>query len=99
MNRANDLAACGGLPVWSEPWPSWPRSGHLAPTLLKRVLEGGRWAVSGNWTGEKTLDSEFSTRFSEFLGCRHVHTVDHGSSALVVAMLALEVGEGMEVIV
>ena len=94
----SELAALGGPRVWTEGWPHWPRFGPRALPLLQEVLESQRWAISGNWTGRRTMDEVFCARFAEFLGCGRVLAVDHGSSALVAALLALEVGEGQEVI-
>ncbi|WP_129577429.1 MULTISPECIES: DegT/DnrJ/EryC1/StrS aminotransferase family protein [Sorangium] len=93
------LALLGGKPVWTERWPVWPRHGERALARLQSVLEGGRWAVSGAWNGQRTMDQEFSERFAAYLGASHAYTVDHGSSALFAALQAVGVGFGQEVIV
>lgn len=93
------LALFGGEPVWTGGWPSWPQVGPLAEPLMRSVLTGGRWAISGGWTGHETLDQGFSRSFAAYIGTRHCATVDHGSSALLAALMALGVGWGDEVIV
>ncbi len=93
------LALLGGPPVYPGPWPAWPTAGSRARPLLDAVLASGRWALSGPWTGTPTLEGEFSRTFADFLGIRHCLTVDHGSSALLAALLALDIGAGDEVIV
>jgi len=93
------LAANGGSPVRGRPWPRWPQYGPIAITLLQKVLNGGRWAISGPWTGEPPLDQVFAEQFSRYLGVEYCVPTDHGSSALVIAMKALGIGTGDEVIV
>lgn len=93
------LAILGGPAVCSAPWPKWPDAGGRSRDSLLEVLESSRWAVSGPWTGRPPLDMEFATRFAAFVGARWCVPVDHGSSALLAALTALDVGPGDEVIV
>jgi dTDP-4-amino-4,6-dideoxygalactose transaminase len=96
---SSSLAVNGANPVRSKPWPRWPEYGPQATTLLEQVLERGRWAVSGLWTGEASFDQVFAKEFSRYLGVEYCIPTDHGSSALVIAMRALGIGAGDEVIV
>ncbi|PWR21976.1 DegT/DnrJ/EryC1/StrS family aminotransferase [Zavarzinia compransoris] len=93
------LALLGGPPVWSRGWPSWPLTGPATGRHLLDVLDSGRWAVSGPWTGRESWNRRFCRRFADYIGVRFCHTVDHGSSALLAAFLALDLGPGDEVIV
>jgi dTDP-4-amino-4,6-dideoxygalactose transaminase len=93
------LALHGGKPVSMRPWPHWPRAGVTARRLITEVLGSDRWSISGPWSGRDTLDQIASRRFAEFCGTAHAFTMDHGSSALVAALLALEIGAGDEVII
>ena len=98
MSGASELAIHGGTPVFEGQWPSWPQIAAES-SRVKQVLSGTRWAVSGNWTGECTLDEVFAQRFAEFVGAKWCVPTDHGSSALLAAFTALGVGPGDEVIV
>jgi len=73
--------------------------GSQATHWLQRVAESRRWAVSGTWTGEQPLDRVFAERFARYLGVAHCTPVDHGTSALAIALEALGIGAGDEVIV
>lgn len=95
----DSLALAGGTPLRRKAWPKWPQYGPSAPELIQQVLDGGRWAVSGTWTGQPALDQVFAQQFAEFNEVRYCVPTDHGSSALVMAMRALGVGPGDEVIV
>jgi dTDP-4-amino-4,6-dideoxygalactose transaminase len=93
------LAIHGGTPVSVRPWPRWPRAANTAKRLIAESLASDRWSISGPWSARDTLDQLASRRFAEFCGTAHALTMDHGSSALVAALLALEIGAGDEVII
>lgn len=93
------LAVLGGEAACTSPWPQWPEIGPDALERVRGVLSSGRWAVSGPWVGSPPLDVEFAERFSAFVGARWCVLVDHGSSALLAALMALGVQPGDEVIV
>jgi dTDP-4-amino-4,6-dideoxygalactose transaminase len=93
------LAMTGGDPVWTESWPAWPQAGPDTAARLADVLHSGRWAVSGAWTGRPPREAELAERFAAFVGSRWCIPVDHGSSALLASLHALEIGPGCEVIV
>lgn len=94
-----ELALLGGRPVWDRGWPAWPIFTPGTAERLQEVLESGRWAISGQWTGSESWDQRFGRRFAEYVGIRFCYTVDHGSSGLLAALLALDIGPGDEVIV
>jgi L-glutamine:2-deoxy-scyllo-inosose/3-amino-2,3-dideoxy-scyllo-inosose aminotransferase len=87
------LAIDGGEPVRREPFPHWPVAGAREAELLRQVLESGVWAGSG------PMEQEFARRFGEFCGVSHVICVANGSVALEIALRAVGVGPGDEVIV
>lgn len=93
------LALLGGDPVWTKGWPKWPITSDKTACFLQEVLESGRWAISGQWSGQESWDQRFNRQFANYVGVNHCFTVDHGSSALLVAFLALDLGPGDEVIV
>ncbi len=85
--------------VWTEGWPTWPQAGRGLAARLAAVAEGGRWAVSGNWTGQLPLDTKLAREFAAFVGAPHCIPVDHGSSALMISLLLAGLEPGEEVIV
>ena len=93
------LVVDGGTPVWDGAWPAWPRVTDTLSASVDKALRSGRWAVSGEWTGEEPLDRRLADRFARYAGTDYCLPVDHGSSALVLGLLASEVRPGDEVIV
>lgn len=93
-----ELALFGGRPVWDGGWPVWPVVTPRTGECLKDVLESGRWAISGQWTGSESWDQRFNVRFADYVGVRFCFTIDHGSSGILAALLALDIGPGDEVI-
>jgi dTDP-4-amino-4,6-dideoxygalactose transaminase len=99
LTPSSTLAINGATPLRTQPWPRWPQYSHIAELGLREVLKGGRWAVSGLWTGKLPFDMVFAKQFSEYLGVDYCVLTDHGSSALVIALEALGIGTSDEVIV
>jgi perosamine synthetase len=57
-------------------------------------------AAANDWYGKAAKSvGEFESEFARYLGIRHATAVPHGTSALHLAMLALDIGPGDEVIV
>lgn len=80
-------------------WPYWPQNNPEIIQNLSRVLESGRWAVSGYWTGKQCMERQFAKDFSEFNSASYCVPTTCGSSALIIALEALGIGFGDEVIV
>ncbi len=93
------LAVTGGDPVCRTRWPAWPHYDEATIAAVTAAIESGRWTVSGGWTGSVTLERRFARRFADFVGVPHCVSTDHGSSSLALALEALGVGAGDEVIV
>ncbi|HYI25432.1 MAG TPA: DegT/DnrJ/EryC1/StrS family aminotransferase [Thermomicrobiales bacterium] len=87
------LAIDGGTPVRTEPFPSWPVFGQREEDLLLEVLRSGNW---GELTG--TMVAELSRQFAAFQGAGYGVCVPNGTLALEVALEALGVGHGDEII-
>lgn len=87
------LAALGGTPVRSEPFPSWPVIGEREEQDLIGTLRGKRWNRIGGSHVEK-----FEKVWAERTGAQHCLATSSGTSALVCSMNALEIGPGDEVI-
>ena len=87
------LAIDGGRPVRTLPFPSWPVWDEREERQLLEVLHSGRWGILD---GGKV--AEFEARFAEFVGAKHALCVTSGTAALEIALRALGVGPGDEVI-
>jgi dTDP-4-amino-4,6-dideoxygalactose transaminase len=94
------LAIDGGIPVRSAAcrWPRWPIPADDAAQLLGSVLPSGRWAISSPGNTE-LFERRFARMFAEYVGVRFCVPVDHGSSALVVALESLGLDYGSAVLV
>ncbi len=92
MNREK-LAIKGGSPVRKKPFPEWPVHGEIERNGLLEVLE------SGEWSGIGPKEREFAQAFAAFTGARHGICAANGSITLELALRALKVGPGDEVIV
>lgn len=90
------LALLGGEPVRSRPFPSWPVFGERERAELSDVLESQKW---GGYPSPNRKASEFAARFAAFQGARFAIPTASGTAALEVALKALGVGPGDEVIV
>ncbi|MBA3511190.1 DegT/DnrJ/EryC1/StrS aminotransferase family protein [Sphingomonas sp.] len=73
------------------PWPSYSEEERQA---VARVLESGR---VNYWTGEETR--QFEREFAEWAGAARAVAVFNGTVALDLALQALGIGQGDEVIV
>lgn len=81
-------------------WPVWPEYDEAEMnSLLGDVLRSRRWTVRGWWTGVPTKDREFSEKFARYNGVNYCVTTSSGSTALALALEALDIGYGDEVIV
>ena len=87
------LAVDGGQPVRTLPFPSWPIWDEREEKHLLEVLHSGQWGMFG---GSKI--AEFERRFGAFQGANHVLCVTSGTAALEIALRALGIGPGHEVI-
>jgi len=96
----SDLAVFGGSPVRQpRSWPGWPQYDESTERHLVEALRSRRWAVSWPTTGAPSRERQFAEAFAAYNDVPYCVSVDHGSSALVVALEALDIGPGDEVIV
>ncbi len=73
--------------------PSWPVSGDRERELLEEVLKSDRWG------GYHPFVARFEHEFAKFQQCRFGLSASNGTVTLEVALEALGIGEGDEVIV
>jgi dTDP-4-amino-4,6-dideoxygalactose transaminase len=94
------LAIKGGQPIRrKEDWPQWPVHTPETSKALQGVLESQRWSIAGVYVGAPTRERTFSEKWAAYNGTKHAVCTTNGSSALLIALEALDVGAGDEVIV
>jgi L-glutamine:2-deoxy-scyllo-inosose/3-amino-2,3-dideoxy-scyllo-inosose aminotransferase len=87
------LACHGGEPVARLQPPVWPVHGPEEERRLLEVLHDGPWAGNG------PMEAAFCEAWSEFCGARFCVSATGGTTALQLALEALDVGFGDEVLV
>ncbi len=87
----DDLALNGGQPCRSKPYP-WPIHGDAEKQLLLEVLESGRWAFEG------PKEAELSRTLASYLRTKYAILVSSGTVALEIAIQAVGLGPGDEVV-
>ncbi|MBD1260974.1 DegT/DnrJ/EryC1/StrS family aminotransferase [Maribacter polysiphoniae] len=90
------LAIQGGTPardIKANPWPQWPVWGQEEEKALIEVLHSGVWSYNG------PKETEFNKLFAEFTGVKHSICTVNGTVTLQIALEALGVGYGDEVII
>lgn len=88
------LAIKGGNPVRTKPFTKWPIFDEREEKALIEVLRSGHW---GRISGKK--NEEFEEKFSKFVGASYGVTCVNGTAALEIALRAMNIGKGDEVIV
>ncbi len=87
------LALRGGTAVREEPFTRWPMSDQREVDRINAVLARGQWSLSG------PEEQEFESKFAQFCLANHAQCVANGSVALELALRALQIKPGDEVIV
>lgn len=90
------LAIHGGRPckdINSNPWPAWPVWGKEEEKALVEVLNSGVWSYNG------PKEQAFNQLFAEFTGTNHSICTVNGTITMQLALEALDIGLGDEVIV
>ena len=91
-----ELAINGGTPVRSEPYPAWPRGDDDDVAAVTEVVRSGRW---GGFPEPGPKAAEFEERFAAYQGAKHGVLMSNGTVTMEVALKALGIGWGDEVIV
>lgn len=89
-----ELAVDGGPPVRTEPFPPWPSIAEDEIAAAVEVLRSGR---INYWTGEE--GRSFEAEFAAAIGAEYAVAVSNGTVALELALRAVGVGPGDEVVV
>ncbi len=90
------LSLLGGAPVRSEPWPKWPERGVAEENAVLEALRHGDW---GGYPLPNTCTARFTEAFARRHDCSHGLCVANGTVSLEIALQALGVEPGAEVIV
>lgn len=93
------LALYGGKPVRTNPFPTWPQGGDEELVKLKEVLSSTRWFAGARGDDPEALGTLFGKRFADLHGALFGLPVANGSVAIEIALRALGIGPGDEVIV
>jgi len=88
------LAIDGGEKAVKNKLQGWPQFDQKAIDAVVEVLRSGK---VNYWTGSKGM--EFEKKFAEWQGSKYAIAVTNGTAALHVALSALGIGPGDEVIV
>lgn len=91
---SDKLALDGGRPLHDAPFPPWPVFAADEIEAVTTVLASGK---VNYWTGEECR--QFEAEFAAFTGTRHAISLANGTLALELALYALDIGPGDEVIV
>ncbi|MBI1387338.1 MAG: aminotransferase class V-fold PLP-dependent enzyme [bacterium] len=87
------LAICGGKPVRTEPFSAWPVYDDREKQALIETLESREWGI-----GSPKVEA-FEREFAEFCGARYAISCTNGTDAIYIALQALGIGAGDEVII
>ncbi len=91
---ADKLAIDGGPKAVTNSLTGWPKFDEKAIKAVEEVLRSGK---VNYWTGPRGM--QFEKKFAEWQGSNYAISVATGTAALHVAMAALGIGPGDEVIV
>jgi dTDP-4-amino-4,6-dideoxygalactose transaminase len=89
-----DLAVWGGECVRTSKLAPWPLLSEEEVEAVNAVLRSGKLNY---WTGDE--GRKFETEFAAFVGCEYAIAVANGTVALELALYAVGIGRGDEVIV
>ena len=88
------LAADGGTPLRVKPFPPWPVYDATELAAVAGVVTSRQW-----WRRDGSAVRRFESEFARFQDARCALAVGTGTQALEIALAALDIGSGDEVIV
>lgn len=92
--KPSRLAIDGGPRVWDRPLAPWPLYDEEIVEAVSEVLRSGR---VNYWTGDQ--GRAFEEEYAESLGSKHAIALSNGTVALELALRAIDLQPGDEVIV
>ena len=90
----SELAVNGGTPVRQHPWPKWPIVTDDDINAVSNAVRSGKWSSN---LGDEI--HQFENEFAAYNNVKHAICVNSGNAALQIALSALGVRPGDEVIV
>jgi dTDP-4-amino-4,6-dideoxygalactose transaminase len=91
-----ELAIAGGRPLRTSPYPDWPHGDDEDVAAVEEVVRGGRW---GGFPEPGPKAAAFEEAFAAYQGARHGILMANGTVTMEVALKALGIGWGDEVII
>src|SRR5262245_54509469 len=89
-----ELAIRGGRPAKRKPLPEWPAYDEREVEAVTRVIQSRKWwRIVGNET------EAFEREFSRYQGAKGALAIGNGTQAIELALSALGIGRGDEVLV
>lgn len=92
--KAASLAVEGGTPIRTSAFAAWPKFDAVHIQAASRVLESGR---VNYWTGNECR--MFEAEYAQSIGVKHAVALTNGTVALELALIALGLQPGDEVVV
>jgi len=89
-----NLAVLGGMPAKTNPFPEWPQYDQKEERALMEVLHSRTW-----WRTPGTRTLQFEQEFARYHQVDHGIACTNGTAAIEIAIAALGIGPGDEVIV
>jgi dTDP-4-amino-4,6-dideoxygalactose transaminase len=93
------LAIHGGEPVRTRTWPEWPRADARSQRNLLDAVHSTKWTISGASDRPRSYEQAFGQAFASYIGVAYGVPCASGTAALTIALQALDVRPGDEVIV
>ena len=103
------LAIDGGERVWDEEWPNWPVHDEREIEAVTRVIRSGKWWRFARAQGVELIEEDrgegrsevvkFEEEFARYHDSRYGVAACNGTVTLEIALRAMGVGPGDEVIV
>ncbi len=87
------LALHGGVPVRTQPFPSWPKTTSVDEAGMMEVLRSGHW-----YRGWGKQVDKFEETYARLLGAKNCLATANGTSALITSLHGLGVQPGDEVL-
>jgi len=91
-----ELALNGGTPVRSNAYPAWPSGDDREIEAVTDVIRSGDW---GGYPEPGRYGGRFEAAFAEYQGAKHGILMSNGTITMEVALKALGIGWGDEVII